>query len=99
MTDLSQNVSHVSGRTPLYNLTSSVLVFVRFSWLMFQYWWRADTGSAEAVLRTKEVVSFRHGFETDGTTFVVTQGDGSVRRVPASSIVCFRDSLDNGYSH
>ena len=100
MTDLSHHAHGVSGHVPLrVHVMDSALVYGHLLKLLLQYTWRAGERSAEALLHSGEAVTLRGGFKLDGTTLVVKLSDEEARRVPASSIVCIRDNMDNGYGH
>lgn len=46
---------------------------------------------------TGEAILLSDGFNLDGTDFLIKDRDGSVRRVPASEILCIEDKGDWGY--
>ncbi len=47
--------------------------------------------------KTGESILLSDGFNLDGTDFLINDRDGSIRRVPASEILCIEDKGDWGY--
>lgn len=83
---------------PFWRITRHSLgAWLHFTRLVLQAKWRQGERSVVAVLDDGERVSLAHGFDSDGTTFIVAKNDGSTKRIPASKIVCVEDGVDHGY--
>lgn len=96
MTDFSSQrgvIRHMPVRTMIAESFGTYLHLLRLLWQI----WGSDERTIIAVLKDGSVVQFDQGYSTDGTTFVVKRKDGTLRRVPASTVHHFEDRHDWGY--